>query len=87
MSTENLTENECMFLWLIVGGFGLCAVLFFGQLFLDIIFGEFCWGCKNRSREWVMWHQKEGETDYEGYQWCPKCGHKKYSGFEDRPML
>lgn len=54
----------------------MCSELFLG--------GIKCKSCKQRSKEWIQWHQQKGETTYEGYEWCPFCGAKRYEGFVDR---
>lgn len=43
-----------------------------------------CKACHCRVKKWVQWHQREGETDYNGWVWCPLCGYKQWEGFEDR---
>jgi len=54
----------------------MCSELFLG--------GIKCKSCKKRPKEWIHWHQKEGEDDYNGYEWCPFCDAKRYEGFQDR---
>lgn len=54
----------------------MCSELFLG--------GIKCKSCKKRPKKWIMWHQKEGETEYTGYDWCPFCDAKRYEGFSDR---
>ncbi len=43
-----------------------------------------CKSCKKRPKKWVHWVDREGETDYTGWEWCPNCGTKRYEGFQDR---
>lgn len=71
----------------LVGGITL-TVLFsrdFREMLSEIFLGGIkCKSCKRRPKKWIMWHEKEGETDYTGYDWCPFCGAKRYEGFQDR---
>ncbi len=41
--------------------------------------GEKCEECKKRSLNWQDW-EDVCEEKFEGYDWCPKCGHKQYFG-------
>lgn len=54
---------------------------FLSELFLG---GIKCKSCKKRFKDWVHWPDREGETTYEGWEWCLSCGVKRYEGFQDR---
>ena len=57
----------------------------FRHMLSEILLGGIkCKSCKKRPKKWVQWHQREGETTYEGWEWCPFCGAKRYEGFQDR---
>jgi len=77
--------------------FSFGGVLVFGVIMVAITSQDFrhmlsemflggvkCKSCKKRPKEWVHWTDREGETDYTGYEWCPFCGVKRYEGFQDR---
>lgn len=68
---------------------GICLAAFSSQDFRNflsemLLGGVKCKGCRKRFKEWIQWHQRKGETTYEGYEWCPGCGTKRYEGFQDR---
>lgn len=76
-----------MFGGCLVGGIMLAAATSqdFRHFLSKILLGGIkCQSCGKRPKEWVHWHQREGETDYEGYEWCPFCDTKRYEGFQDR---
>lgn len=54
----------------------MCSEMFFG--------GIKCKACKKRPKKWLHWVDVKGETTYNGYEWCPFCGAKRYEGFSDR---
>ena len=57
----------------------------FHHMLSELLLGGIkCKSCKKRPKKWIMWHQREGETEYTGYDWCPFCGVKRYEGFQDR---
>ena len=71
----------------LVGGIILAALSStdFRNFLSEMFFGGVkCKSCKKRPKKWVHWHQRKGETTYEGYEWCPFCGAKRYEGFQDR---
>jgi len=71
----------------LVGGIMLAAFSSrdFRNFLSELILGGVkCKSCKKRPKQWIMWHQREGETEYTGYDWCPLCGVKRYEGFQDR---
>jgi len=71
----------------LVGGIIMVAVISkdFHNMLSEIFFGGIkCKSYKRRPKKWIQWHQRKGETEYTGYDWCPFCGAKRYEGFEDR---
>lgn len=71
----------------LVGGVMLTALFskdfrnFLSKMFFR---GIKCKHCKKRSKQWIHWYQRKGETTYTGYEWCPFCSTKRYEGFQDR---
>lgn len=69
--------------------FGVIMVAITSQDFREMLSEMFlggikCKSCKKRPKKWIHWHQRKGETTYDGYEWCPFCDAKRYSGFADR---
>lgn len=57
----------------------------FRNFLSELFFGGIkCKSCKRRPKKWTSWTEIKGETEYDGYEWCPFCGAKRYEGFEDR---
>lgn len=71
----------------LIGGIVIAAVTNkdFHHMLSELVLGGIkCKSCKRRPKKWMQWYDREGETTYEGYEWCPFCGVKRHEGFQDR---